>query len=194
MAAALVDWAPADKWMVTASYAYGKTGGGVDFMSANTQGAGGFQGGPLVNYVTDNTTLQRFQIKATYNYNKNWGFAAGYAYEKYDYSDGQMAGYSSFYPYFQNLGSSNISWYSGAFANPSYTTNLVWLTVTYKFDSPLPPIAPLMVAEAPPKAAPPPPPAPAAGSAPPPPPRPAGAEDHARLEGPVRLRQGGAEA
>src|SRR4030095_14695228 len=103
MLAALVDWAPADKWMVTASYAYGKTGGGVDFTSANTEAAGGFQGGPLVNYNTDNTTLQRVQIKATYNYNKNWSFTGGYAYEKYDYSDGQMAGYSSFYPYFQNL-------------------------------------------------------------------------------------------
>ncbi len=31
MAAALVDWAPTDKWMVTTSYSYGKTGGGVDF-------------------------------------------------------------------------------------------------------------------------------------------------------------------
>ena len=136
MAAVAVDWAPADKWMLNASYAYGKTGGGVDFNSANTQGAGGYNGGPLVNYDTDNTTLQRFLIKGTYAVNKNWAVNAGYAYEKYEYSDGQMAGYSSYYPYFQNLGSSNISWYSGAFANPSYTTNLFWLTVEYKFDPP----------------------------------------------------------
>ena len=196
MAAALVDWAPTDKWMLTASYAYRRPAAASTSTRATLQAAGGFQGGPLVNYVTDNTTLQRFQIKGTYNYNKNVGAsAAGYAYEKYDYSDGQMAGYASFYPYFQNLNTAasvEHRWYSGAFANPSYTTNLVWLTVTYKFDSPLPPIAPLMVAEAPPKAAPPPPP-------PPPPPAPAaagpaGAEDHARLEGAVRLRQGGAQA
>ena len=164
MAAALIDWAPTDKWMLTTSYSYGKTGGGVDFNSANTAGAGGFQGGPLVNYVTDNTTTQRFQISGTYNYSNKWAFAGGYSYEKYDYSDDQMRGYSSFYPYFQNLGSSNISWYTGAFADPSYSTNLFWLTVTYKFDSPPLPIAPLKVAEAPPKAAPPPPP-----PAPPPP-------------------------
>jgi OOP family OmpA-OmpF porin len=76
---------------------------------------------------------------------------------------------SSFYPYFQNLGSSNISWYTGAFADPSYTTNLFWLTVTYRFDPPaqvyVAPPAP-KVAEAPKPAAPPPPP-------PPPPPKPA---------------------
>jgi outer membrane protein OmpA-like peptidoglycan-associated protein len=155
--------------MLTTSYSYGKTGGGVDFNSANTAGAGGFQGGPLVNYITDNTTTQRFQISGTYNYNKKWAFAGGYSYEKYDYSDDQMRGYSSFYPYFQNLGSNNVSWYTGAFANPSYTTNLFWLTVTYKFDSPPLPIAPLKVAEAPPKAAPPPPPP----APPPPPPAPA---------------------
>ncbi len=99
--------------------------------------ASGGTPGPLVNYDTDNTTLQRFQIKGDLQLQQEvGGLSGGYAYEKYDYSDGQMAGYSSFYPYFQNLGSSNISWYTGAFANPSYTTNLFWLTVTYKFDPP----------------------------------------------------------
>ena len=165
MAAVAVDWAPADKWTLNATYAYGKTLGGVDFTSANTQGAGGYNGGPLVNYDTDNTKLQRFLIKGTYNYTKNWAFNGGYAYEKYDYSDGQMAGYASYYPYFQNLGSSNISWYSGAFADPSYKTNLFWLTVTYKFD---PPLAPAKLAQAPAPA-----PAPVVAPPPPPPPAPA---------------------
>jgi len=82
-----------------------------------------------------------------------------------------MAGYASYYPYFQNLGQSNISWYSGAFADPGYKTNLFWLTVTYKFDPPLAPAKPMQVAEAPkPVVAPPPPPPP---PAPPPPPPPA---------------------
>ncbi|MEO8675417.1 MAG: MtrB/PioB family outer membrane beta-barrel protein [Casimicrobiaceae bacterium] len=168
MLAALLDWAATDKLMLTASYTYQKTGGGVDFTSGNTQAAGGFSGGPLVNYNTDNTTLNRFQIKGNYNINKNWGVSAGYAYEKYDYSDGQMAGYSSYYPYFQNLGGSNISWNTGAFANPGYTVNLVWLTATYMFNPPSRPAAPMRVAEAQPapRVAPPPP-------APPPPAPPA---------------------
>ena len=153
MGSVLLDWAPADKWMLTTSYTYQKTSGGVDFTSGNTTAGGGFNGGPLVNYDNDNTTLQRFQLKGTWNYSPKWAFNAGYAYEKYEYSDGQMAGYASYYPYFQNLNTaavgSNNSWYSGAFANPGYKTNLFWLTVTYKFDSPPPPIAPLRMAEAP---------------------------------------------
>ena len=77
----------------------------MDFNSANDgppcpgtppSCAGGFTPpggtpGPLVNYVTDNTTLQRFQIKGTYNYDKKWSFSGGYAFEKYDYNDDQMA-------------------------------------------------------------------------------------------------------
>ena len=140
MGAALVDWAATDKLMLTASYTYQKTSGGLDFASGNTTAGGGYLGGPLVNYNTDNTKLQRFQIKGTYDYSKKWAFNGGYAYEKYDYNDGQMAGYGSYYGYFQNLNTaavgSNNSWFSGAFANPSYTTNLFWLTVTYKFDPP----------------------------------------------------------
>ena len=66
--------------------------------------------------------MNRFQIKGTYNINKQWSANAGYAYEKYDYNDGQMAGYGSYYGYFQNLNTaavgSNYSWLTGAFANP----------------------------------------------------------------------------
>jgi len=168
MGSVLVDWVPTDKWTLTTSYTYQKTSGGIDFSSGNTTAGGGFNGGPLVNYNNDNTTLQRFQIKGTYTLNNKWAFNGGYAYEKYDYSDGQFAGYGSYYPYFANLNTaavgSNNSWYSGAFGNPSYKTNLVWLTVTYKFDSPPLPIAPLVVAQAP---------VPAAAPVPPPPPPPA---------------------
>ena len=174
MAAALVDWAATDKLMLTASYTYGKTTGGLDFSSGNTQAGGGFNGGPLVNYATDNTKLQRFQIKGTYDYSKKWAFNGGYAYEKYDYNDGQMAGYGSYYGYFQNLNTaavgSNYSWFSGAFGNPSYKTNLFWLTVTYKFDPPVQVYVAPSVAQAPapaPVVTPPPPPPP------PPPPAPA---------------------
>ena len=174
MGAVLLDWVPTDKWTMTTSYTYQKTSGGVDFTSGNTTASGGFQGGPLVNYNNDNTTLQRFQIKATYNLNAKWAFNGGYAYEKYDYSDDQFAGYGGYYPYFANLNTAAVgsgnAWYSGAFGNPSYKTNLVWLTVTYKFDSPPLPIAPLVVAQAPapaPVAAPAaPPPAPAPAPAP----------------------------
>jgi outer membrane protein OmpA-like peptidoglycan-associated protein len=179
MGAALVDWAATDKLMLTASYSYQKTGGGVDFNSGNTAAGGGYLGGPLVNYNTDNTKLQRFQIKGNYNYSPKWAFNAGYAYEKYDYSDGQMSSYGGYYPYFMNLNTaavgSGYSYLSGAFGNPSYKNNLVWLTVTYKFDPPPQVYVAQKLAEAPapaPVAKPAPPPPPATAPAPPPPPPP----------------------
>jgi hypothetical protein len=139
LVAVLADWVPMDNLRLTTSYSYAKTSGGVDFWSDNYQAAGGFNGGPLVNYVTDNTTTQRFQLKADYIINKQWSLTAGYWYNKYEYADGQMAGYAGYYPYFQSLGTSttsfgtNNSWYTGAFANPSYTQNIFYLTATYRF-------------------------------------------------------------
>ena len=144
--AVLADWVPMDNLRLTTSYSYAKTSGGVDFSSDNQQAAGGYNGGPLVNYVTDNTTTQRFQLKADYAINKQWSMTAGYWYNKYEYTDGQMAGYAGYYPYFQSLGTSttsfgaNNSWNTGAFANPGYTQNIFYLTVTYKFGSPPQPI------------------------------------------------------
>ena len=179
MVALQVDWAASDKLMVTGQASWLNTGGGVDFWSGNTAGAGGYNGGPLVNYGTDDTDTTRFLIKATYKIDKKWSATAGYAYEKYDYADGQMAGYQGYYPYYQyipgtnNALSSNNSWFTGAYANPSYTNNIFWLTVTYKFDTPTPPPSRMKVAEAParPVAAPPPPPPPPPAPAPAPAPQ-----------------------
>jgi outer membrane protein OmpA-like peptidoglycan-associated protein len=179
LVAVLADWVPMDNLRLSTSYSYAKTDGGVDFWSDNQQAAGGFNGGPLVNYVTDNTKTQRFQLKADYAFNKKWSMTAGYWWNKYDYTDGQMAGYAGYYPYFQSLGTSttsfgtNNSWNTGAFANPSYTQNIFYLTVTYKFGSPPQPIPAMAQAPAPaPVVAPPPPPPPAPAPAPKPAPAP----------------------
>ena len=141
------DWAATEQLALTASASWGNTSGGVDFWSGYygptcpaTGCLGGFNGGPLVNYVTDNTETQRFMIKGTYKINKNWSATAGYAYENYEYTDGQMAGYQSYYPYYQYIPgtngalSSNNSWYSGAFANPSYRNNIFFVTGIYRFN------------------------------------------------------------
>jgi outer membrane protein OmpA-like peptidoglycan-associated protein len=155
LVALLADWVPMENLRLTTSYSYAKTDGGVDFWSDNQQAAGGFLGGPLVNYVTDNTETQRFQLKVDYAFNKKWSMTAGYWYNKYDYTDDQMRGYASYYPYFQSLGTSttsfgaNNSWNTGAFANPSYTQNIFYLTVTYKFGTPPQPIPAMAAAPAP---------------------------------------------
>ena len=65
-----------------------------------------------------------------------------------------MAGYGGYYPYFANFNTgavgSDYAWYSGAFANPAYTTNIVWLTATYKFEPPPQVYVAPKVAQAPP--------------------------------------------
>jgi OOP family OmpA-OmpF porin len=162
------EWKVADNFRLSGSASWMNTGGGVDFWSGNYAGAGGFNGGPLVNYVTDNTDTQRFQIKGDWIINRNWSATLGWAYEKYDYSDDQMRGYQGYYGYYQNLGGTNNSWNTGAFTNPSYNTNIVYVMFTYKFDT-IPPAAAVPAAPAPAPVvapAPPPPPAPAAAPAP----------------------------
>lgn len=116
------------------SYTWTKTDGRVDFSSANTTQTGGFLGGPLVNYLTDNTKKQTLNLKGDYKFNRRWTGTIGYVYEKYDYADDQMRGYKGYYPYYQNPGTTtNNSWFSGAFANPSYKMEVVYVMGTYKF-------------------------------------------------------------
>jgi MtrB/PioB family decaheme-associated outer membrane protein len=129
----IADWPVMERLALKGSYTWSRTGGGVDFNSGNTAGAGGFLGGPLVNYVTDNTRKRTFNLKGDYKVDRHWTATAGYVHETYDYADDQMRGYQGFYPYFQNLGGTNNSWFSGAFANPSYKLDVLYLVATYKF-------------------------------------------------------------
>jgi MtrB/PioB family decaheme-associated outer membrane protein len=129
----MADWAATEQVALKGSYTWTRTGGGVDFNSGNTAGAGGFNGGPLVNYVTDNTKKQTLNLKGDYKFDRQWSATLGYVWEKYDYNDDQMKGYQGFYPYYQYLGGNNSSWFSGAFANPAYKVQVVYLVGTYKF-------------------------------------------------------------
>jgi hypothetical protein len=132
----IADWPVVERLALKGSYTWTKTDGGVDFTSGSPftpAGAGNFNGGPLVNYVTDNTTKQTLNLKGDYKIDKSWTGTIGYVYEKYDYADDQMRGYQGFYPYYQNLGGTNNSWFSGAFANPSYKMEVIYLMATYKF-------------------------------------------------------------
>lgn len=129
----IADWVPRERLALKASWFWVTTGGGVHFNSGNTSGTGGFNGGPLVDYVTDNSKKQVLNLKADYKFDKQWTGTLGFAQEKYDYSDDQMKGYQGFYPYYQYLGGNNNSWFSGAFANPSYRLDVVYMMATYKF-------------------------------------------------------------
>lgn len=127
------DWPVNERLSLNGSFSWQKSDGGVDFWSGNQAGVGGYLGGPLINYVTDNTDWTRINVKADYKITKNWSATLGYAYEQYNYKDDQMRGYQGFYGYYQNLGGTNNSWLSGAFANPGYTANIVYAIATYTF-------------------------------------------------------------
>ncbi len=132
----IADWPVIERLALKGSYTWTKTGGGVDFTSGSPftpAGQGNYNGGPLVNYVTDNTKKQTLNLKGDYKFDKRWSATLGYVHEKYDYADDQMRSYQSYYPYYQNLGGTNLSWFSGAFANPSYKLDVYYVMGTYKF-------------------------------------------------------------
>ena len=137
------DWAATSKLRLKVSYLYSKTTGGVDFSSTNNWGItdNGVNQPGLVPYVTDNTKKQTHNLKAIYNVNRNWEVSGGYAYEKYEYVDGQMTnGYNGGYSNYQSILNSTTTgalvmqnYLSGAFANPSYKANVVYVLGTYRF-------------------------------------------------------------
>jgi hypothetical protein len=130
----IADWPIREQFALKGSYTWTRTGGGVDFTSGNTAGAGGFNGGPLVNYVTDNTRKQTLNLKGDYNYSRNWTFTLGYVHEKYEFNDDQAKGFGGFYGYYVNLGGQSQTWLSGAFADPSYKLDVLYLLTTYNFN------------------------------------------------------------
>jgi hypothetical protein len=60
---------------------------------------------------------------------KSLSVAAGYAYEKYDYNDVQYDGYQ-FVP---AVTGTNGAYLTGAYNNASYESNLVFMTLSYRF-------------------------------------------------------------
>src|SRR5664279_5700040 len=170
MVGAGLDWPVMSALTLKASYLYVQNDGQATFDS-QTQGApysmvGGPAGlgNPLNIGNFDDSKQQYFNLKAVYAYNKSWSFTAGYAYEKYNSNDIATSGYYYVAP-IPAAGTVNTSasYLNGYDAFTNGHQNIFYATVTYKFDAPPLPIAPLKVAEAPA-------PAPVAKPAPPPPP------------------------
>ena len=72
----------------------------------------------------DNYQLTYFLARTTYNITKSLSLAAGYAYEKYVYDDAQYNGYN------YTIGGNFLT---GAYNNPSYEANIVFLSGAYRF-------------------------------------------------------------
>ena len=194
------DWQATDALKLTSSFLYVDNEGTASF---GTQNNLAISPTPLPINNFDNSKQAFFNLKGTYSLNKNWSFTGGYSYLKYTHDDIATDGYAYVLPLVRNTGAGGIlpslnnntslSYLNGYDAFTDGHANLFYLQVTYKFDAPPLPPAPMMVAQAP---------APAPVVTPPPPatdPAAAarartGAEDHARCEGAVRPRQGGAQA
>ena len=122
-----VDWPAMDRLMVKASYLYFKTDGSADMSSENNFG------NPLPITAFDDSKKQSFNLKGIYTVNKNWSVTAGYAYEKYEYSDQRYDGYQYTIPFPPVTNNASQSYLSGYNAFTPYNANIFYGLVTYRF-------------------------------------------------------------
>ena len=118
-----VDWPAMANLLVKASYLYVKTDGKADIVTQNNFG------NPLPITAYDDTKTHSFNLRAIWDINRNWQMTAGYAYEKYEYSDDQYNGYQFTVP----AASNQTSYLNGFNAFTNYKANIVYLLGTYRF-------------------------------------------------------------
>lgn len=120
-----------DKLILKLQHSYLESNGSVDYtylLGGNPLPAGRTQDNiDLSNW--DDYKLRYYLIKLTYNATKALSIAAGYAYEKYSYSDAQYSGYQ----YVPATTGTNGAFLTGAYNDASYETHVVFLTVSYRF-------------------------------------------------------------
>jgi len=120
-----------DKLTLRLQHSYLKSDGSVDYTYL-------LGGNPLPDGRTqDNIDLEDWDayrlryclVRLTYNATKAWSITAGYAYEKYDYSDDQYNGYS----YVPATTGTNGAYLTGAYRDPSCESHTGFLTLSYRF-------------------------------------------------------------
>ncbi len=77
----------------------------------------------------DKYRLEYYLAKATYQATKALSFSLAWAYEKYKYDDAQYNGYVLV----PATTGTNADFLTGAYANPNYRANIVFLSAAYKF-------------------------------------------------------------
>jgi hypothetical protein len=120
-----------EKLTLLLQYSYLQADGSVDYtylLGAVPLPAGRTQDNiDLSNW--DGYKLSYFCIKISYNVTKALSASAGYVYEKYDYNDAQYDGYQ----YVLATSGSNGAYLTGAYNNPSYESNVGFVTLSYRF-------------------------------------------------------------
>ena len=124
---AAFDWAITKNFTIKASAIYYETDGLVDL--ALQDGVPTSVTPPVPVAYFDDTKRTSLTIKGVWAFSKALSLTAGYAYEKYEYSDEQYNGYRNTIP-----GSSNQdSYLSGLYASPQYKANIIYGMLNWRF-------------------------------------------------------------
>lgn len=119
-----VDFPASEKLKLSASVMRYKTDGSMDFATApivTTQ--------PAAISLYDDSERTAFNLKGTFAFSKAISFTAGWAYEKYDYSDAQYDGYRYTIP----ASNRQDAYLMGYLKDPTYKANIFYGWVTWKF-------------------------------------------------------------
>lgn len=123
-----VDIPVVPKLMIKASAIHYKGDGSVDL--SLQEGVPASVVRPVSLDLWDDSKRTSVTIKGIYEINKSWSVTGGYAYEKFEYKDEQVAGYRYTIPASNQAATSYLN---GYFANPQYEANIVYALVTYRF-------------------------------------------------------------
>jgi MtrB/PioB family decaheme-associated outer membrane protein len=120
------DWAVLTRLTLKASLLYAETDGHTDFTVA--------PGGPTTPFApivaSDDTTRVAFNLRGVYELDRHWELTAGYAYEKYRYSD---IAYDGTRYVVGALNSTSSSIVTGQFSFQNYEANIFYGIAKYKF-------------------------------------------------------------
>lgn len=123
------------KWTLKLQHSYLKSNGEVDYsyMLDPATLAGLSPGGRTQDNVDitnwDDYSLRYYLVKLTYQPTVALSCTVGYAYEKFVYEDAQYDGY----PYVPATTGTSGAYLSGAYREPSYEANVLFLNLTYKY-------------------------------------------------------------
>ena len=115
-----VDWKPLARLTFKGSLIVAKTEGSADFAAEI--------GSPLPIRNFDNTKRTAANVKAVYEFDRQWEFTGGYAYEKYEYDD---IGYTG--TRYVTSATATAGLVTGQFSFQPYDASIVYATAKYKF-------------------------------------------------------------
>ncbi len=121
------DWKAMSRLTIKGSAIWSRTQGWADIVSQNNFGT------PFPIRSYDTTAKVTLNLKGVYQYDRNWEFTGGYAYETYKYSDDQYNGYQYVIPAGTAPTFSGTSYLSGYYAFQNYSANIVYAMAKYKF-------------------------------------------------------------